>query len=138
MIPSAIALEMSECDVVKRAGFPERVEIGANERNERTATLTYIGGARPGIYVFVDGRLTSMERGPEPVDAGKACEEARQARAQAAADIGVARFRFDKLIPRRLRGLRRRRASPLRPWPARRRMSARDFDMRRGLRRIAR
>jgi hypothetical protein len=67
MIPSAVALEMSECDVVKRAGFPERVEIGANERNERTATLTYTGGARPGVYQFVDGRLKSMERGPEPV-----------------------------------------------------------------------
>jgi len=67
MIPSAVALEMSECDVVKRAGFPERVEIGANERNQRTATLTYTGGTRPGVYQFVDGRLKSMERGPEPV-----------------------------------------------------------------------
>jgi hypothetical protein len=67
VIPSAIALEMSECDVVKRAGLPERVEIGASQRNERTATLTYTGGARPGVYVFVDGRLKSMERGPEPV-----------------------------------------------------------------------
>ncbi len=66
MIPSAVALEMSECDVVKRAGFPERVELGTNERNERTATLTYMSGPRPGIYAFVEGRLRSMERGPEP------------------------------------------------------------------------
>src|ERR1051325_8382076 len=66
LIPSPIALEMTECDVVKRAGFPERVEIGANERNERTATLTYMGGPRPGIYSFLEGRLRSMERGPEP------------------------------------------------------------------------
>ena len=66
MIPSAVALEMSECDVVKRAGFPERVEIGATERNERTATLTYMGGPRPGVYSFVEGRLKAMERGPEP------------------------------------------------------------------------
>lgn len=66
MIPSAIALEMNECDVVKRAGFPERVDIGSNERNERTATLTYINGQRPGIYRFTAGRLTSMERAPEP------------------------------------------------------------------------
>jgi hypothetical protein len=64
--PTPIALEMSECDVVKRAGVPERTEIGANERNERTATLTYMGGQRPGIYSFVEGRLRSMERGPEP------------------------------------------------------------------------
>jgi hypothetical protein len=66
LIPSAIALDMSECDVVKRAGFPERVDLGANERRERTSTLTYMAGPRPGIYSFVDGRLKSMERGPEP------------------------------------------------------------------------
>ena len=66
MIPAAIALEMSECDVVKRAGIAERVELGTNERNERTARLTYINGQRPGIYNFAAGRLTSMERAPEP------------------------------------------------------------------------
>jgi hypothetical protein len=66
MIPAAVALDMSECDVVKRAGFAERVEIGANERNERTATLTYLVGPRPGIYHFTAGRLKSMERAPEP------------------------------------------------------------------------
>ena len=52
MIPAAIALEMTECDVVKRAGAPEKVDIGANERGERTATLTYIRGEKPGIYYF--------------------------------------------------------------------------------------
>lgn len=66
VIPATVALEMTECDVVKRAGTPERVEIGANERRERTAALTYINGQRPGIYNFTAGRLTSMERAPEP------------------------------------------------------------------------
>jgi hypothetical protein len=66
VIPAAIALEMNECDVVKRAGVAERVEIGTNERSERTAKLTYINGQRPGIYYFTAGRLTSMERAPEP------------------------------------------------------------------------
>jgi hypothetical protein len=70
-IPSAVALDMSECDVVKRAGSPERVEIGANERNERMATLTYIHGVRPGIYTFVAGRLKTMERAPEPPASAK-------------------------------------------------------------------
>ena len=65
-VPSSISLEMSECDVVKRAGAPERVAIGANDRNERTATLTYINGPRPGIYNFTAGRLASMELAPEP------------------------------------------------------------------------
>jgi hypothetical protein len=66
MIPAAISLDMSECDVVKRAGVAEKVDIGANERNERTVTLTYINGQRPGIYYFTAGRLKSMERAPEP------------------------------------------------------------------------
>jgi hypothetical protein len=69
MIPAAIALEMSECDVVKRAGAAEKVELGTNDRRERTAALTYINGQRPGIYHFTAGRLTSMERAPEPVAA---------------------------------------------------------------------
>ena len=60
MIPTAVALEMTECDVVKRAGFPERVDIGSTERNERQVTLTYTGGTRPGVYMFVAGRLKSM------------------------------------------------------------------------------
>jgi hypothetical protein len=67
MIPAAIALEMTECDVVKRAGVAEKVDIGANANRERTATLTYINGQRPGIYYFTAGRLSSMERAPEPV-----------------------------------------------------------------------
>lgn len=66
MIPAAVALEMSECDVVKRAGLAERVEIGSNQGGERTATLTYLQGARPGIYHFTAGRLKLMERAPEP------------------------------------------------------------------------
>ena len=65
-IPAPIALEMTECDVVKRAGVADRVEIGANERGERSATLTFLQGARPGIYRFADGRLKSMERAPVP------------------------------------------------------------------------
>jgi len=61
-----IALQMTECDVVRRAGTPDRVEFGTSERGERTVVLTYARGARPGIYRFAAGRLTSLERGPEP------------------------------------------------------------------------
>lgn len=71
MIPSAIALEMSECDVVKRAGFPERVQVGTNEAGERNVTLTYINGQKPGIYTFRAGRLASMERAAEPAAPAK-------------------------------------------------------------------
>lgn len=66
MIPSAIALEMSECDVVKRAGVAQKVDIGQGPAGERKVTLTYLAGDRAGTYEFANGRLRSMERAPEP------------------------------------------------------------------------
>lgn len=71
MIPSAIALEMSECDVVKRAGVAQRVEIGGGAGGARTVTMTYVSGERAGVYQFADGRLKSMERGPEAAEPPK-------------------------------------------------------------------
>jgi hypothetical protein len=68
--PSGGNVALSECGVVRRAGAPERFEIG-NEGGERTALLTYLHGARPGIYRFVGGRLVSVERGPEAPAAAK-------------------------------------------------------------------
>lgn len=59
-----IGLDMSECDVVRRVGAPERFDVG-NEGGERTVVLTYLRGERPGIYRFVGGRLVSVERAPE-------------------------------------------------------------------------
>jgi len=59
-----IGLQMSECDVVRRAGTPEKIEFPPN-RFERAVVLTYIRGPRPGIYNFVGGRLASIERAPE-------------------------------------------------------------------------
>jgi hypothetical protein len=63
---AGVALEMSECDVVQRAGPPDNIDISANARGERVAVLTYGRGERPGIYRFVAGRLVSIERGAEP------------------------------------------------------------------------
>jgi hypothetical protein len=78
LIPAAISLDMTECDVVKRAGGGARVEIGTNERRERTATLTYVSGERPGIYSFTDGRLKSMELGPEALQQPKVAKNAKK------------------------------------------------------------
>jgi hypothetical protein len=61
-----IALQMTECDVVRRAGTPDNVELGTTDRGERAATLTYAGGPRPGIYRFAGGRLYAIERSQEP------------------------------------------------------------------------
>lgn len=64
--PRGISLAMTECQVMSIAGYTDRVEIGTNSRGERTATLTYLSGDRPGIYHFRGGRLMAMERVAEP------------------------------------------------------------------------
>jgi hypothetical protein len=56
---------MTECNVVRTAGYTDRVEIATNERGQRTVVLTYAQGPHAGIYRFVSGRLASIERGPE-------------------------------------------------------------------------
>ena len=68
--PRGVALAMTECQVVQLVGNTDRVEIGA-EAGRRSVTLTYMSGARPGIYRFLDGRLTSMERVEAPQTAPK-------------------------------------------------------------------
>jgi hypothetical protein len=66
--PGGIALEMTECQVVRTLGQPQSVEINP-QPGMRRATLTYTGVERGGIYQFTGGRLTSVERGNEPLPA---------------------------------------------------------------------
>ena len=66
LMQTGISLQMTECEVVSRAGAPDNIEVGVNERGERAVALTFMRGARPGIYRFAAGRLNSIERGPEP------------------------------------------------------------------------
>src|SRR5262249_849067 len=61
-----IALQMTECEVVRRAGPPDQIEFGTTQRRERARTPTYAHGPRPGIYRFAAGRLATIERGSEP------------------------------------------------------------------------
>src|SRR6202049_2561182 len=62
-----VALGHIECDVVRGIGAPGSVNISNNGRGDRVAVITYSQGQRAGIYTFTSGRLTSIERGPEPV-----------------------------------------------------------------------
>jgi hypothetical protein len=64
-VRTGISLGMTECDVVRALGHTDRIEIAANERGQRSVTLTYLTGARPGIYRFVAGQLVSLERAGE-------------------------------------------------------------------------
>jgi hypothetical protein len=70
LMTSGIALQMTECEVVQRAGGPDGIEFGS-ESGERSVVLTYTHGARPGIYRFAAGRLYSIERAPEPAGTPK-------------------------------------------------------------------
>ncbi len=63
---TAVALEMTECGLVQVLGPPEKLDIGANERGDRTAVMVFNRGERPGIYNFTGGQLTSMQRVAEP------------------------------------------------------------------------
>jgi hypothetical protein len=65
-VGSGIALEMSECDVIERAGTPANLDIGVSPGGERATVMTYLQGERAGIYRFASGRLKSVERVAQP------------------------------------------------------------------------
>ena len=62
-----VALGHTECDVIRGIGAPDSVNLSNNPRGDRVAVVTYSRSPRAGIYTFTAGRLTSVERGPEPV-----------------------------------------------------------------------
>jgi len=66
-VGGALALGMSECDVVRRAGQPAAVELGTTPNGDRTAAITYRDGAPAGVYHFERGRLMQMDRIEQPV-----------------------------------------------------------------------
>jgi hypothetical protein len=72
-VNGSVALGHTECDVVRGIGAPDSVNISSNG-SDRVATVTWLHGARAGIYTFTAGRLTSVERAP---DAGPAPKVAK-------------------------------------------------------------
>ena len=60
-VAGGVALGMSECQVVARAGQPGQVNIGAEPGNERKTVLTYNSGPWPGTYTFSAGRLKDIQ-----------------------------------------------------------------------------
>lgn len=69
-----VALGHTECDVVRGIGAPDSVNLSNNPRGDRVVVINYSHGQRAGIYTFTAGRLTSIERGPEPVAQPKAAK----------------------------------------------------------------
>jgi hypothetical protein len=64
-VVGGIALGMTECQTVQRAGVPSNVAISANESGERKTVLTYLTGPWPGIYTFTGGRLSIVDAAPD-------------------------------------------------------------------------
>jgi hypothetical protein len=78
---TGVALGMTECGVVRAIGHTDRIETSTNERGQRSVTLTYLQGERPGIYRFVAGQLVSIERAgeaPAPLKAAKPKKTAKK------------------------------------------------------------
>lgn len=65
-IAGGIALGMTECQVVQRAGQPGNIQISVDANNDRATVLTYLSGTWPGIYRFSAGRLKEVERVTTP------------------------------------------------------------------------
>jgi hypothetical protein len=63
-LAGGIALGMTECQAVRRAGTPSHVVIGAGEGGGRHVVLTYNSGPWPGIYTFDSGRLKVVDEAP--------------------------------------------------------------------------
>lgn len=62
LLGGGIALGMSECDVVFRAGAPSDIQIDQTN-HDRTTVLMFNSGPHPGIYHFRGGALMETERG---------------------------------------------------------------------------
>ena len=84
MVAGGIALGMTECQAVRRAGTPSNVQIGAGEGGERKVVLTYLSGPWPGIYTFAAGRLKVIDEVPEQEKPKPAPKKKRAKRAKSA------------------------------------------------------
>lgn len=75
-----IALGMTECQTVRRAGLPSNVTI-SSDKGERKVVLTYLGGTWPGIYSFQSGRLKEISRAPDQPKPAKAVPKKKSRKA---------------------------------------------------------
>ena len=83
-----VALGHTECDVVRGIGAPDSVNISAGPGGGRVAVVTWLHGARAGIYTFNSGRLSSVERAPETEPPPTAAKPKKKKKPQAAAQTG--------------------------------------------------
>jgi hypothetical protein len=77
LLGGGVALGMSECDIVFRAGAPSSVQIGARPNGDRTAVLTFDSGPRAGVYRFDRGTLIEMNRVAQTAPPPKAASKSK-------------------------------------------------------------
>jgi hypothetical protein len=80
-----IALGMTECQAVRRAGHPSNVTIEAGKKGERQVVLTYLTGPWPGIYTFESGRLKVVDANPGQLNPVEPVKKKRKKKAKATA-----------------------------------------------------
>jgi len=80
VVRTGVSLGMTECEVVRALGHTDRIEVSTNERGQRSVTLTYLTGERPGIYRFVGWQLESLERAGEAPAAPKPAKPKKAAK----------------------------------------------------------
>jgi hypothetical protein len=76
-----IALGMTECQAVRRAGQPSNVTIGAGDKGARKVVVTYLSGPWPGIYTFASGRLQEIDAAPASAKPAKPAPKKKPKRA---------------------------------------------------------
>ena len=76
-----IALGMTECEAVRRAGQPSNVAISAGDKGARKVVVTYLSGPWPGIYTFDSGRLQEIDAAPEQPKPAKPVKKAPKRKA---------------------------------------------------------
>jgi hypothetical protein len=64
-VGGTVALQHTECDVIRGIGAPDSVNISTAPGGGRMAVVTYLHGPRAAIYTFSGGRLQSVEAAPE-------------------------------------------------------------------------
>lgn len=86
-VPRGVTLDMTECEVVRLLGPPQSVDASSasSDLGQRRVLLTYRAGERPGIYQFVGGRLTGIERGEEAAPPAAVKKPAKKPKAPPAA-----------------------------------------------------
>lgn len=90
-VTGGVALGMTECQVVRRAGAPSNVTVTAGSvdgKGERKAVLTYDGGSWPGVYRFASGRLQVIESLPVQAQTAKPNSRRKQSTTGSARQSG--------------------------------------------------